>query len=94
MDLVAAIQKLEDVVRARVAELDANPLREHVHFKLPRERSKDMTIAQVGWLGQSGSVYALDDPPRGGREPGSYSPLYIQIGTWEHLGDGRYGIND
>lgn len=51
-------------------------------------------MAQVGWAGHTGSVYALDDEPRDRREPGGYTPLYIQIGIWEHLGDGRYGIKD
>jgi hypothetical protein len=51
-------------------------------------------MSQVGWLGHSGSVYALADEPRDRREPGGYSPLYIQIGVWEYLGDGKYGIKD
>jgi hypothetical protein len=51
-------------------------------------------IAQVGWLGATGTVYALDDQPLDGREPGSFSPLYIRVGTWEHLGDGHWGIKD
>lgn len=51
-------------------------------------------IAQVGWLGASGAVYALDDQPLDGREPGSFSPLYIRVGTWEDLGDGKWGIKD
>jgi hypothetical protein len=51
-------------------------------------------MSQVGWLGHSGSVYALADEPRDLRERGGYSPLYIQIGVWEYLGDGKYGIKD
>jgi hypothetical protein len=60
--------------------------------RLPRD--SDAVMAQVGWIGQSGYVYALDDQPRDAREPGGYSPLYIQIGVWENLGDGKYGIKD
>lgn len=59
---------------------------------LPRDNN--LVMAQVGWLGQTGTVYALHDPPRVDREPGSYSPLYIAIGCWEDLGDGRWGIKD
>jgi hypothetical protein len=51
-------------------------------------------MAQVGWLGFSGAVYRLDDPPRDHREKAGYQPLYIQIGVWEYLGDGKYGIKD
>lgn len=51
-------------------------------------------MSQVGWLGHTGSVYALDDVPRDRREPAGYAPLYLQIGVWEHLGDGKYGIKD
>ena len=51
-------------------------------------------MSQLGWLGHSGSVYALADEPHDRRESGGYSPLYIQIGVWEYLGDGKYGIKD
>lgn len=52
-------------------------------------------MAQVGWLGhKAGGVYALADQPLDGREPGGFSPLYIQIGTWEDLGDGKWGIRE
>ena len=51
-------------------------------------------MRQVGWLGHSGSVYTLYDLPNNGRERGGYSPLYVRIGVWEDLGDGRFGIKD
>lgn len=51
-------------------------------------------MAQVGWLGHSGSVYALDDEPHDQRERGGYAPIYLQVGRWEYLGDGKYGIKD
>ena len=66
---------------------------QHRHAK-PLPRDANPVMAQVGWLGASGTVYALGDSPSDGRERGSYSPIYIQIGTWEDLGDGRRGIKD
>lgn len=60
----------------------------------PLHRDSNLVMAQNGWVGHTGRVYALDDPPRDSRELGGYSPLYIAIGTWEHLGDGKYGIKD
>jgi hypothetical protein len=41
---------------------------DHVHPKYG--------VEQVGWIGQTGNVYALDDPPYDDREPGSFAPLY------------------
>jgi hypothetical protein len=43
-------------------------------------------ICQIGWLGQSGETYAMGTPLEEihAKEPGSYQPLYIQIGTWEY----------
>jgi hypothetical protein len=38
-------------------------------------------MAQVGWLGQTGTVYQLHPAGRI-NEPGGYAPIYIQIGTW------------
>ena len=69
------------------------PLKQHEHGPaLPRD---DRTVmAQVGWLGASGAVYALDDQPLDGREAGSFTPLYLGLGVWEDLGDGRWGIKD
>ena len=34
------------------------------------------TFRQVGWLGQSGAFYALDEDPMG-HEPGGWAPLYF-----------------
>lgn len=51
-------------------------------------------MAQVGWMGFTGNVYALDDQPFDAREPGGFGPLYIPVGTWEDLGDGHYAIKD
>jgi hypothetical protein len=50
-------------------------------------------MAQVGWMGQTGAVYRLDDEPRDGREPGSYRPLYVQIGEWVDA-DGKMIIRE
>lgn len=46
-------------------------------------------MVQVGWLGLSGTVYATNDAPTvsDGREPASYSPIYVQIGTWTKAKD-------
>jgi hypothetical protein len=51
-------------------------------------------MSQIGWIGATGEVYVVDDQPMDDREPGGFHPLYIQIGVWEHLGDGKYGIKD
>lgn len=63
---------------------------------IPRDRSKDMVLRQIGWLGHSdGTVYALgDDPLSGGRELGGVSPLYEIIGIWKDAGDGQYVVKD
>lgn len=51
-------------------------------------------MAQVGWLGhRGGATYALDDPPYDPREPGGFSPLYIQIGSWVLI-EGKWTIHD
>jgi len=61
----------------------------------PLPHGNRVAMAQVGWLGFSGAVYPLDDKPlSGGREPAGVSPLYIPIGIWENLGDGKFGIKD
>lgn len=45
------------------------------HFEHP-------ALAQVGWLGHADSkVYSLSENPAE-TEPGGFSPLYIQIGTY------------
>jgi len=47
--------------------------------------SKDNTavMQQVGWLGATGTYYKLDTPPTSEQEPGSYTPVYEQVGVWE-----------
>jgi hypothetical protein len=63
---------------------EQSPLRQHIHSKVPRpEDGRPPVLAQVGWLGQTGGIYALDDAPYDSREPGGFAPLLIQIGTWE-----------
>lgn len=61
---------------------------------VPRESSENAVMAQVGWLGFTGMIYELADEPRDFREPGGYSPLYIQIGVWEELEPGVWSIKD
>jgi len=61
---------------------------------IPREHSMNMALHLVGWLGQTGQVYPLGAGPSSEQEPGGFSPLYASIGTWEDLGDGRWGIHD
>lgn len=60
----------------------------------PRDRSMNMAIAQIGWVGHTGTVYPLGAGPTGEQEPGGFSPLLIPTGTWEDLGEGRWGISD
>lgn len=68
-------------------------MRMHQHGPvLPSD--SNLAIAQVGWLGETGTVYELDDQPLDVREPGSFTPLYIAVGVWEDLGDGHFGIKD
>lgn len=38
----------------------------------------NQTWRQVGWHGQSGAFYALDERPAD-HEPGSYSPLWVMV---------------
>lgn len=33
-------------------------------------------LRQIGWLGQTGALYSLDENPSA-TEPGSYSPLWV-----------------
>jgi hypothetical protein len=44
-------------------------------------------LRQIGWLGVSGRVYSMTEPAMHRAEPGGIIPLYIQIGTWEMVGD-------
>lgn len=43
---------------------------------LGNDRPVRHTLRQVGWLGQTGAFYGLDEDPRP-TEPGSYAPLYF-----------------
>lgn len=61
---------------------------------IDRTLSADMALAQIGWIGASGTVYPLGSGPSRAQEPGSFAPLYIQIGIWEDFGGGKYGISD
>lgn len=65
-----------------------------VQQSAPLPRDNNLVLVQVGWLGATGSVYELHDQPLDGREPGSFTPLYIAVGVWEDLGDGHYAIKD
>lgn len=44
---------------------------------LPPLKDK-IRVQQIGWLGQTGEVYRLDEPPTAHTEPGSFGPLYIE----------------
>jgi hypothetical protein len=57
-------------------------------------RDHRAAMAQVGWLGQTGCLYALADPPHDPREPGGYAPLYLQLGTWVELEPGVWVVED
>ena len=87
-----------DAARLKAAEDGANrpmgPVRLPMHVGRSVARGSEVALSQVGWLGQTGTVYALDDEPRDCREPGSYAPLLIQIGTWVDLGGGHYAIKE
>ena len=39
---------------------------------------RDQLWRQIGWHGQTGAFYALDEKPAD-HEPGSYSPLWILV---------------
>lgn len=66
-------------------------LRQSVHLEpFP---GQDAAYAQVGWLGQTGGVYGLDEHPSDS-EPGGFTPLYIQIGRYVTDGDGRRYLED
>jgi hypothetical protein len=72
-------------------------LKAHIHAA-PLPAHDRPVMVQVGWLGhRDGTVYGLHEDPleRHAREHSfGMSPLYIQIGSWEHLGDGKMGIRD
>jgi hypothetical protein len=60
----------------------------------PMRPESKAVMAQVGWLGQTGEVYPLKPLPTAEQEPGSYTPLYIQIGEWELNDNYEYTIHD
>lgn len=49
------------------------PLRRSVHLDHVHPK---WGVEQIGWIGQTGEVYALDDFPGAEREPGGYGPLF------------------
>lgn len=58
---------------------------------VPMSPNSNAAMAQVGWLGWSGTVYGFDTPITEihKTEPASYAPLYMQIGTWAQTDDGH-----
>lgn len=44
-----------------------------------RRSGDGLTFGQVGWIGQTGTVYGLDVDP-GEHEPGGFAPLWLEIG--------------
>lgn len=64
----------------------------HIQGK-PLAPNNKQVMVQVGWLGQSGEVYALAEPPYG-IEKGSFAPLYMSIGTYELNEEYQYVIHD
>lgn len=62
---------------------------------ISRDKSQNMVLAQVGWLGFSGTVYPLTNADPGPTsEPGGFSPLYLQLGSWEEIEPGAWRIKD
>jgi hypothetical protein len=65
---------------------------------IPRERSRNMVLRQVGWIGQSGQFYPIDGDVS--NERAGFAPVYQQAGVWELLtvpgerSHPRYGIKD
>lgn len=52
-------------------------------------------LAQIGWVGASGTVYEFALPPEllDIAEPEGYEPLYVNVGHWTYRGHGRYVID-
>lgn len=47
-------------------------------------------LRQIGWVGhKNGAVYALGERVSAFQEPGGFSPLYIQVGTYVFDEDGN-----
>lgn len=63
-------------------------LKLHVHNKYNSPDPKQIPeLRQIGWIGQTGAVYALDDQPMDEREKGGFQPLLIQTGTFVYNAD-------
>jgi hypothetical protein len=55
----------------RASESGGNEMRTHT-------LDRDQTWRQIGWHGQTGAFYALDEKPAA-HEPGSYEPLWLLV---------------
>jgi hypothetical protein len=79
----AAVQRIQPTIVARA--LPVEPRSELSTDVLGQPfQARAAVLAQIGWVGSRGNhhVYALTDPPYDGREPGGYTPLYIQVGNY------------
>jgi hypothetical protein len=64
---------------------------------LPRQQTTNAALAQIAWLGFSGTVYPYRKDwtgPGKTSEPGGFSPLYMQIGTWQEIEPNVWRIKD
>jgi len=68
-------------------------LKLHEHGRVLPHDSR-AAMAQVGWLGASGTIYPLHKGPARGEEPASFTALYIQLGVWEEIEPGHWAIKD
>lgn len=64
----------------------------HIQGK-PLAPNNKQVMVQVGWLGATGEIYELDEPPYN-IEKGSFTPLYISIGVYELNEEYQYVIHD
>lgn len=63
---------------------------ELVHEITKNGRQYRATLRQIGWHGQSGAFYALDDDVKPHHhEPGSFSPLYV-VAHMDEIADGDH----
>ena len=61
--------------------MSETPPQDRVHHAGPDHKTHTKLLRQVGWLGhKAGHLYDLADVPKRDREPGGYSPVYIEIG--------------
>lgn len=51
-------------------------------------------FAQVGWLGRSGTTYAMGVLPAvlALAEPHGHEPVFVRVGKWAYRGNGQYVI--